>query len=234
MTTARYAIYFAPDPQSRLWRRGSVWLGRDAATGEKIERGPNMPLDPVTLNAMTAMPARYGFHATLKPPMRLVEEQTPDALCAAAEAFASRHVPVRVPRLRVRDLSDFIALVPEPMTRQISDLAAACVREFDEFRAPPREDEIARRREADLTPVQQNLLVRWGYPYVMEAFRFHMTLTGSLKPKQRMRLVPLLEDYFADVIADPIQLDAITVFEQPEAGSSFRVLKQFALAGGVD
>ena len=36
--------------------------------------------------------------------------------------------------------------------------------------------------KSGLTDRQEALLTQWGYPYVMEEFRFHITLTGALDP----------------------------------------------------
>src|SRR3546814_16854276 len=60
-----------------------------------------------------------------------------------------------------------------------SDLAD-CVRAFDRFRAPPSETALARRRAAGLSARQEANLQAWGYPYVMEDFRLHFTLTGRI------------------------------------------------------
>ena len=61
-------------------------------------------------------------------------------------------------------------------------LADACVEQLDRFRAPPSDAELARRRRASLTPRQDAMLVRWGYPYVFDTWFFHMTLTRRLTP----------------------------------------------------
>jgi hypothetical protein len=44
---------------------------------------------------------------------------------------------------------------------------------------------------------QRNYLDRWGYPYVMEEFRFHMTLTGRLDSTCRWGVVDMLRARFA-------------------------------------
>jgi hypothetical protein len=45
---------------------------------------------------------------------------------------------------------------------------------------PLTEEELTRRRKAELTPEQDKLLVDWGYPWVLDEFNFHFSLTGSL------------------------------------------------------
>jgi hypothetical protein len=93
--------------------------------------------------------------------------------------------PVTIPSLEVRRLGGFIAVVPTEPSAALADLAAATVAALDPFRAPPSEAELARRRKARLSDRQEALLMKWGYPYVMEEFRFHLTLTGRLDRRRR-------------------------------------------------
>ena len=161
MDRTRYAIYWLPD--GALGRAGADWLGWDARSG----RGDG-----------TAAPVRYGFHATVKPPFRLGEGRDEAGLAEAARVLAGRQAPVDLGRLRVARLGRFLALVLE---RNPGRLAAAMVEGLDAFRGPAPPDETARRRAAraaGLTPAQDALLARWGYPYVMDEFRMHLTLTG--------------------------------------------------------
>ncbi|MEN9060138.1 DUF1045 domain-containing protein [Ponticoccus litoralis] len=173
MSYARFAVYYLP-PEGALSSFGARWLGWDVLTGRAAPHWPEPGLE-----AVTQTPRKYGFHATLKPPFRLAEGQTPEALDKAVAAMAARCAPAPAEGLEVARLGSFLALVPQGDTAQIARIAATCVEALDEFRAPATEAELARRRAARLTPEQEALLSRWGYPYVMQAFRFHMTLTGS-------------------------------------------------------
>ncbi|HET6522220.1 MAG TPA: DUF1045 domain-containing protein, partial [Geminicoccaceae bacterium] len=175
----RYAIYFAPAPDDPLGAFGNRWLGRDPWTGECLPQ-PRIPgLAPERLHAITASPRRYGFHGTLKPPFALAPGATPADLDMAARTFAAARRPVEVP-LALRSLSGFLALVPAEPVPALDALAADCVRAFDSFRAPSDAAELSRRRAAGLTARQDALLLAWGYPYVFEEFRFHLTLTERL------------------------------------------------------
>ena len=51
------------------------------------------------------------------------------------------------------------------------------------FARPPGAAELERRRKAGLSAAQEKMLLRWGYPYVLDEFRFHLTLTGRLQPE---------------------------------------------------
>ena len=231
MTLARYAVYFAPDPGSDLWRFGSHWLGRDAITGSLLERPEAFDPNSLNLEKFTAGPAHYGFHATLKPPFHLAEGRTSDELLAFASAFANRQAPIPLPALHVSLLGGFVALVPTENREPVSALSAACVRDFDIFRAPSTADDLKRRAKATLTPRQTRLLQRWGYPYVMDEFRFHLTLTESLNTSQQACILPVAKEYFSDVLAMPCVVDAISIFAQKNATGPFEVIERYPLTG---
>ena len=72
MTSAsRYALYLAPPPDSALWRFGCAALGRDAASGEDMHGYAPSGYATEAWRAASAEARRYGFHATLKAPLRL-------------------------------------------------------------------------------------------------------------------------------------------------------------------
>ncbi|MFX5207135.1 DUF1045 domain-containing protein, partial [Acinetobacter baumannii] len=78
---------------------------------------------------------KYGFHATLKAPMALAPGRTEADLIAACAAFAGTTRPVPVIRPVVDAISGFIAVIPAEPVDALQQLAAACVRDFDSFRA---------------------------------------------------------------------------------------------------
>jgi putative phosphonate metabolism protein len=228
---ARFAIYFAPRGDSLLARFGEGWLGRRAATGETA---PRLPLDGFPaerLAALTAEPARYGWHATLKPPFRLRAGTSPGELAALAMGFAAARLPFEIPALELASLDGFLALVPRETPPLLTGLAEDCVRAFDGFRAPPPAEELARRRAHPLTPRQEVLLARWGYPYVMEEFRFHMTLTTRLAAAERGRVAAALEPRVAPFARRPVAVDAVTLFVEPGPGQPFREVRRFPFDG---
>ena len=171
-----------PAPGSDLDRFGAQLLGYDAFSGQEQP----FPDGIVTQSApdwrdLSRDPRKYGFHATLKAPMTLASGTDEAGLVAACEAFADAPRPIPVIKPVVDSISGFIALVPGEPSAELERLAAECVSEFDSFRAPLTPEDRARRNPAALTPRQCEHLDRWGYPYVMEDFRFHMTLTGRLR-----------------------------------------------------
>jgi putative phosphonate metabolism protein len=226
--TARYALYWAPPEDSLLAQLGARWLGRDAARDAAHIRPALAGFDNAALQALTADPRRYGLHATLKPPFRLAEGKNYEAFAADVAAFAAAAKPLVMPSIKVMQIGDFIALSGE-MTEALSAFANACVTHFDSYRATPSEAEHARRNAVALTERQSDYLKRWGYPYVMEDFRFHITLTGKLDAPTAERLLPLLHALFAEVTAKPLILSELAIFVEPDAGQDFRLVQRFAL-----
>jgi putative phosphonate metabolism protein len=225
----RYAIYYAPPAGTALDGFGANLLGYDAWTGadltfpEKVTRFVPDWID------VTTDPRKYGFHATLKAPFALATGRSENELLAACATFATtpRAIPVINPV--VDAISGFTAVVPAQTPGDLYQLATDCVTDFDGFRAPLTEDDRARRNPTALTPRQRNYLDRWGYPYVLEEFRFHMTLTGRLGSEQRALILPMLRSCFAATGIDRLAVDRIALFRQDAAASRFRILAHWPL-----
>lgn len=221
----RYAVYYAP-PEGAFASRASAWLGWDAAAGQ--------PLDPPDLGLpaaeITRDPRKYGFHGTLKPPFRLAEGRDADELHRAVAGLARRLSPVTLPGLRLASLGGFLALVPEGDAAPLQALAATVVSALDGLRAPLTEAEIARRRPDRLTPRQRELLRLWGYPYVMEEFRFHLTLTDRLEEPLATQAARILDAHFAPVLPRPFRIADLCLFGEAEDGR-FRLLHRYTLSG---
>lgn len=221
--TARYAIYLAPAPTSRIWRRACAWLARDAARDKDLRYAGPKGLDPARVAEITADARRYGFHATIKAPFRLARGTTAKALCEAAEMFA-RHRGAFPIDLRLSALGSFLAITEAAPSDAIAMLHAEALAAFEPFRAPLEEEDRARRLATGLTERQESYLAAWGYPYVLEDFRLHYTLTGRLPAEEREPLKAALAGHFAAELAAPMLIDAICVFEQPSTDAPFRIL----------
>lgn len=225
MAYTRYAVYYTP-PKGDLAEFGAAWLGWDVARGAPA---PHRPADVPGLPQVTQTPRKYGFHGTLKPPFRLAEGKSPDTLRSAVAELAQRTAPGRADTLELRALGSFLALTPQGTADGIDRVAAACVTVLDRFRAPAPPEELARRRKAGLSPRQEALLTRWGYPYVLDAFRFHMTLTGRL-PKPEMSHWQTVAQTALPALPCPFVLEAISlVGERPDG--AFELIERFALQG---
>jgi hypothetical protein len=177
----RFALYWSPPPGSVLATLGAAWLGRDAIGGSPVERPAISSFDADRLAHLTAGPRHYGLHATLKSPFVVIDDYKAEDIEAALDMFASHMEPFTLPPLQLTLLDGFLALMPSAPSSALNYLAAHCVVKFDHFRRPARSAELARRRAAGLTPRQEEHLTRWGYPYVLDCFRFHVTLTDRLE-----------------------------------------------------
>jgi putative phosphonate metabolism protein len=225
----RFAIYCAPAPDAALSQRAARWLGRDSL------RGDTAPLAIAGIGAteraeLTRSARRYGFHATLKAPMALKPGATREALEAALARFAAAHHTVPIGTLVLAALEGFIALIPAHQDAMLTAFAAACVADFEPFRAPISPAERARRLAAGLTARQVDHLDRYGYPFVMDDFLFHMTLTDRLPPEQAASVMAAAQTWFAPALETPVVLDRLVLFHETEAGAPFRRLADFPLA----
>ena len=221
---ARVAIYYAPLPDDPLAALGASWLGRDPATNAPV-------LQPMLhgIAEITAEPRTYGFHATLKPPMRLAGDWA--EFMAAVRAAAAAIAPFDLPPLAVADLRGFLALRETRPCPALEALADACVVQLDPFRVPPSEDELTRRRNARLTPEQDAMLMRWGYPYVLGTWFFHMTLTRRLSDMEKPAFLPAAKAWFAPALTFPRRVADICVFTQTTPGAAFTLAERTKLRG---
>jgi putative phosphonate metabolism protein len=225
----RYAIYHAAARGGVLDRFGAHMLGYDGWTGEDLSFPEDVVRSVPDWRDLTQDPRKYGFHATLKAPMALADGKTEAELLAACESFAETPRPVPAITPVVNSISGFLAVVPTEPSAELERLAADCVSAFDSFRAPLTPEDRARRNPAKLTPRQCDYLDRWGYPYVMEEFRFHMTLTGRLGSERREPLLAMLRERFAAVGLTRLVIDGIALFRQDDAASRFRIIGHWQL-----
>ena len=208
---ARVAVYYAPLPDDPLFAAGAPgW----AATRRATRRLPQPDIPDIA--EVTADPRRYGFHATLKPPMRLRpgwQWHDVAAMPRRMLADASRRSICR--RSPCRTCSAFLLCARPRRARRCRRWPMPASSDLDAFRGPPSEAELARRRRADLSRRQDAMLMRWGYPYVFDTWFFHMTLTRRLSAAEKHVFMPAAEAYFARAIATPRRVKDICLFVQP-------------------
>ena len=220
--SARYAIYFAPDRHSPWWAFGAHWLGRDEHDNCALDHPSLDGMSPMDLSSITAEPRRYGFHATLKAPFRLSSGNDQAALVARLGKLAQTLTPVPLGNLRAATLGDFVALVPDTRPEGLQALAASCVSGLDNLRAPLTQSELARRQPASLDPRETELLTRYGYPYVMERFRLHLTLTGPINASLAQRVLEAVTPTITRLNQQsPLTLDRLCLFVETSPGAPF-------------
>lgn len=222
----RYAIYYAP-PAGPLADFTASWLGWDAAQGTAVPH-PDIAGLPAEVATLTATPRKYGFHGTIKPPFRPTQTRR-DLMDDLAE-FARTQAPVTLDRLQLTRLGGFLALTPRGETAALSALAGDVVAALDHHRMAPTGAELARRRAAGLTPAQEANLLRWGYPYVMGEFRFHLTLTGNLSAADAAQIEDALAPHLTPLLPAPFEIAKLCLFGE-ELDGRFHLLHRYTLSG---
>jgi putative phosphonate metabolism protein len=219
--STRYAVYFSPASHSPWWTLGSRWLGRDESTGESLAPPLFTDACPEDFQSITAEPRRYSFHATLKAPFRLAPGLDEAALLARMQALAKTLKPVTLSPMVVASWDGFVALVPQLPTAELLALAAACVTDLDDFRAPLTAEELARRTPG-LDARGLALLVQFGYPHVLERMRLHFTLSGRVALDTRQWFDTVLRTELDLLNAQsPLVLDRLCLFAEHQAGAAF-------------
>jgi putative phosphonate metabolism protein len=226
---ARYAIYHVPPADTPLYRFGAALLGYDAFAPKDLTHPAQATAAFADWHELTTDPRKYGFHATLKAPFLLKDGATEAELAAAFDRFiaAPRAIPVITPV--VRAIGSFIAVVPDAPAAALAQLADDCVRDFEPLRAPLSDHDRQRRLKSPLTPRQIEHLDRWGYPYVFEEFRFHMTLTNSLPADKRDAVLPFLQGEFAKLGLASLTIGHIALLRQESSDARFVVLRHAEL-----
>ena len=230
----RFALYFLPG-SGYLRELAASWLGYDIITGKTARRSETMMDLIPNLDELTTIPRRYGLHATLKAPFRLAIGSTPDQLRKVVADFSMTLRPVIIPGLVLKEMDSYLCLVPLGETDELNRLAGSVVREFDRFRAPLGEMERQRRMAKGLTAQEQLNLENWGYPYVMENFRFHISLTGPLADtNSRQEIRRLLEIYLTPALCQPLQIDTLGLVRERETGAPFELIENFIFGGKIE
>lgn len=227
----RFAIYYAPGADAPLWTKAAEWLGRDSLTGATLA-GPLTGTERDALFDRSVSARHYGFHATIKAPMALAAGKSRAELEDALAVFAAESEPVEIGRLKLALIDGFLALIPALQTAELTDFASEAVEAFEPFRALPSAAERERRlKGGHLSERQIELMDRFGYPYVFEQFRFHMTLTDRLPETEREAYTRLASAHFGALAEAETVLDRLVLFHEPEAGAPFMRLADFMLTG---
>lgn len=228
MKYKRFAVYYAPR-DGAFARYAAAWLGWDAAAGCPVAH-PDADVGGQGLARLTAAPRKYGFHGTIRAPFRPAEGLAPEVVNDTVAQLAARLAPVRFDGLRLETIHGFLALTPEGCEAALLDLGAEVVAGTNALRAPLTAEERARRRPERLTPRQRSLLDAWGYPGVMEEFRFHLTLTDRLHPADALQIITAAQQYFAPVLPRPFVIEDLCLFGE-DADGRFHLLHRHALTG---
>lgn len=224
----RYAVYYVPR-RGEMAEATAAWLGWDLALGRAVTQ-PRLEGLPMPLATLTEAPRKYGFHGTIKAPFRLADGINARHLATACAALAETLPAVTMRGLGLSALGGFVALTPDGDDAALLRLGAEVVSKLDGLRAPLTAEEIARRRPERLTPRQRDLLGLWGYPHVMEEFRFHLTLTDDLPPDTREPVLRVLQNWLVPILPQPFVIEDLCLVGEDGAGR-FHLLSRHALTG---
>jgi Protein of unknown function (DUF1045) len=229
----RYALYLAPPPESDLWRFACDVIGRDARRGASLNGFAPEGYSTDSWRSMTSDPRRYGFHATLKAPFPLRLDVDVAELLDRVADFASKFSPFDAGELKVGivaagDGRAFVALTPEGALKELRSFEASVVRRLDRLRDPFAKAARERPGSGRLTPRQAYYFEAWGYPYVLDEFHPHFTLTNAIADADRV--ARLLEwEFKLRVPSRTLRVDALTLFGESEPGGEFKILRRFPL-----
>jgi hypothetical protein len=212
----RYAIYWTPPPETPMGKFGALWFGGFETCG----------LAPDLFARATQSPAIYGLHATLKAPFRLRDDVRPEALQDALDEFCARRRAPVGGRLALGCLPRYLTLMFADKETDIEWLAAECVTHFDRFRAPLNEEDRNRREIEDMTAREAAFLEEFGYPYVLSAFRFHITLAGPLEGAELDEAAKALEPHLAPFMVEPLSIEDLTLLGEPLGGGVFQPMSR--------
>ena len=222
----RFAHYYTPGPDTVLAEAASTWLGRDHEN-----RGSSMIVTKTLGNErfaqLTQAPFHYGFHGTLKPPFRLHDATSKKLLCEELDHFCNQRSSFILEGLEIGWIGKFLCLRPVKSSEKMNKLAWDAVRQFDSFREDMSFTELERRRTQGLTPQQDALLLQWGYPYVMDEFRFHLTLSSKIEDAQeRTMLEEEARRHFSSDLLQEIPVDGMSLFVETD-GQPMTLLRFF-------
>lgn len=226
--TARYAIYFAPDDSSELGVFGATVLRRQAVDPSDW-LNPHLPVSfPHTADwpDQIKKPAHYGFHATIKAPFALAAGTTPEELLQELADLCKMQSAISLKGLAPIRTCRYDALAFEQQPPALPTLAAECVTRFEKYRAPLCDADIQRRNPDALSESELASLHRYGYPYVLDDFNFHMTLSGQ-NNHQDNTYIEWLQELYQAMVTQPPTLDRLCVFHQPDRQSPFIRIKKF-------
>jgi len=226
---SRYAVYYSPSEGSALFKFGASWLGWDTIKAKKVAR-PIFENLSFEITEITEFQSRYGFHGTLKPPFALVKNRSLFELKHALSKLVGTIRQFEIPEMSLKVVDGFVALVPKVKNDRIGFLANKCVEYLDNFRELESIEEIEKRRAVELSSSQEYNLKKWGYPYVMNDFKFHLTLSGKLKLEVANAVIEFLNSELQCVLNSPFPVDAICLFGERASDQKFQLIKRFPLA----
>jgi hypothetical protein len=215
----RYAIYFCPASDTALGRLGHDWLAASP-------HAPELPgISTERRNALLVKARRYGWHATIRAPFTPAVDVAYDdvrrAVVSVAHACASFELPLHIHRL-----AGFLALRPCVDGAAPKQLATTCLKALLPLCAPLSK-EMLDRRSVGLDADEVRLLQGYGYPYVLDRYRFHLTLSAPAIESEENVMREWLEPRVAEL--PPTRVDALSICREATPGGAFELVERIPL-----
>jgi hypothetical protein len=228
-SSARYAIYYTPQPGSALASFGRSWFGR-ANDGATLQAFSDAGLAGPSFAKIPTAPGRYtGLHALFRAPFALRDGLGPDALKTRLINFAATRKPVATGPLTLSRAGGFLVLRPVEPAPALEWLAAQCVGAFEDFAAPPNDTERDGNAGSPLSDYQRLLLASFGDPYVLSEYRFYITLTGPLDAAHLERVAQALWPVLEEICATGVTVDGLSLFADTGGRSPMRLVGRYRL-----
>ena len=222
----RYAIYYVPSENSELDLFGKCWLGWDPYKGVETTKSDLSKLPSFKkFSSLVLTPKQYGFHGTIKAPFRLKNEYTYNDLENKVREISKQIHSFYFDQLIIKKLGNFIGLIPTNNLK-INAVSNKFVEELDYLRDELSESEIKKRKPHKLTSNQKQMLFKWGYPYVFDEFKFHLTLTSKLNVVEIDDVLRSLQNILKQVNLNKISFNNICIFGQ-KSDEKFYFVQRF-------
>ncbi len=226
---SRYAIYYVPPESDHLTKFAASWFGWDVYQGIRVNYSELSNLN-YDIKEITKKPCKYGLHGTLKAPFSLAKDRTIDELRLSLSRLSSSIKKFEIPFISLRKISGFIAIVPTTQNKKLNFLAKKCLQELDCFREVESLEILNKRRSVELSSSMKQNLLKWGYPYVLNDFQFHLTMTSKLAPKVSENVFSVLSSELSSVLNSPLVISKICLFGESKIHGKFKVIEEFSLA----
>ncbi len=233
---SRFAIYYAPPKGSVLEEFGKYWFGWDPLVAKFINNKQRINylnrfgiknLKSIDNNILMAK--KYGFHGTLIPPFKLNNNYNRKKLFKKIEVVAKKYKKFNFYKFKLKKIDNFYAFVQSKKNNNINKLSNRLVRELFKFRSPLTKKEIDRRNPSKLSKLQLSILYKWGYPYLMSQFNFHMTLASEVSGNKLYFELKKIEKNKEIILNETNDFDKIYIFGENQKGM-FENLENFSLS----
>ena len=233
---SRYAIYYAPPKESNLEEFGRYWFGWDPLNAKLINNKHRINYlnrfgikNLINIDKNVLIPKKYGFHGTLIPPFKLNKNYSTNTLFKKTEEIAKKFKKFKFYKFKLKKINNFYAFVQNKKNNNINKLSNRLVRELFKFRSPLTKKEIDRRNPSKLSKLQLNILYKWGYPYLMSEFNFHMTLASEVTGNKLYLELKKIERNKEIILNEINNFDKIYIFGENQKGM-FENLENFSLS----